>query len=117
MPDNPYSAPEIHEDASDSQSSDGVTNSRATYNVVSDTVMGVNFRGSDNWFQAKFVAASVFLFALAGVIVALLNPSWELPWYGGAIVGAFAGLVAGVFASGIFLMIYRASRHIKGKHD
>jgi hypothetical protein len=31
--------------------------------------------------------------------------------------GAFAGLVVGVFSSGIFLMVYRAIRHVRGKHD
>lgn len=117
MSDNPYTSPHTPENASDSESPDNVSTSRATYNVVSDTVTGVNLRGSDNKFQATFVAASVCLLALAGIILALLNSDWQLPWYGGAIAGAFAGLIVGIFASGIFLMIYRASRHIKGKHD
>jgi len=33
------------------------------------------------------------------------------------LIGSFAGLVIGIFGSGIFLMIYRAARHISGKHD
>jgi hypothetical protein len=52
-----------------------------------------------------------------GAILAALNAHWDLPWFGGALIGSFAGLVIGIFASGIFLMIYRAARHIKGKHD
>jgi hypothetical protein len=31
--------------------------------------------------------------------------------------GGFTGLVVGFFASGIFLMIYRAVKHIRGQHD
>jgi hypothetical protein len=33
------------------------------------------------------------------------------------IVGGFLGLIAGLLGSGVFLMIYRAVRHAKGKHD
>jgi uncharacterized membrane protein YeiB len=35
----------------------------------------------------------------------------------GAVVGGFVGLFAGLFGSGIFLMVYRAVRHVRGKHD
>jgi len=117
MAENPYVPPQTPGDPPVVKSPGNVSASKATYNVVSDTVTGINVRGSDNKSQAKFVAASVGLFALAGAVLALINPKWQLPWYGGAMAGAFAGLVVGVFASGIFLMIYRASRHIKGKHD
>ena len=39
------------------------------------------------------------------------------PPIAGALGGAFIGLVAGFFASGIFLMIYRAVMHLRGRHD
>ncbi len=74
-------------------------------------------RWSDNKFQAVFVIISVMLAASVGAILAALNPRSGLPWYGGAALGAFAGLVIGIFSSGIFLMVYRAARHIQGKHD
>ncbi|MCA9056940.1 MAG: hypothetical protein KDA85_00515 [Planctomycetaceae bacterium] len=88
-----------------------------TYNVVSDTVTGVNLRWSDNKFQALCILVSVLLLAFVGAAAAALNSGWQLPWYGGAGIGASAGLVIGTFGSGIFLMIYRAVRHIRGQHD
>jgi hypothetical protein len=53
----------------------------------------------------------------SGTVLVAIKPDWDIPWYGGAIAGAFAGLAVGLFASGIFLMIYRAVRHLQGKHD
>ena len=94
-----------------------LSSDQATYNIVSDTFTGVNFRLKDNVLQAVFVFASVVIGAAAGAILAALNPRWNLPWFGGALFGSFLGLVVGVFASGIFLMIYRTVRHIRGKHD
>ncbi len=98
-------------------SSDGVSTERAAYNVVSDTVTGVNIRKSDNLFQAAFIAVTMFVLAITGAILASIFGKGDIPWYAGAIAGALAGLVVGVFASGIFLMIYRAVRHMTGKHD
>ena len=116
MPENAFQPPA---DAANSNQdhAPSLTPTRATYNVVTDTVTGLNVRWSDNKFQAVFVFASVALTSIIGAILATLNPEWNLPWYGGALVGTFAGLVIGIFASGIFLMFYRAVRHIKGKHD
>ena len=96
---------------------DTVSSGKATYNIVSDTLIGVNVRGSDNKFQALFVLAAIVIFAIIGVIVVLCNPSWDSSWSAGAIAGAVAGLLIGFFASGIYLMIYRGVRHIRGKHD
>jgi len=78
------------------------------YNIVSDTLVGFNFRLSDNCFQGIFILVSVVLGAGIGAL------------FGGApglFVGGFAGLVGGLILSGIVLMIYRAVRHAKGKHD
>ena len=96
---------------------DGVSSGRAAYNIVSDTVTGVNVRARDNIFQAVFILAAVVVLAVVGAVLAALNGDWDLPWYAGALVGAFAGLVIGFFTSGIFLMIYRAVRHIQGRHE
>ena len=115
MPENPFQAPVVVVKPQGEPHS--VPSVSATYNVVTDTVTGVNVRWSDNKFQALFVFTSVVLAAFAGAVLAALNASWNLPWYGGALIGSFAGLVIGIFASGFFLMIYRAVRHIKGKHD
>ncbi len=92
------------------------TSGRDVYNIVSDTVVGLNVRKSDNIFQAKFIGVTVLLLATIGGASAALNPGWNLPWFGGALIGAFAGLIIGLFASGIFLMIYRAVKHVKGDH-
>lgn len=82
-----------------------------TYNVVSDTVIGVNVRGKDNLFQ--FLA--IVVAAILGIgIGALVSPRDRVS---GAVFGGFAGLVGGLLLSGIALMIYRAVRHASGKHD
>lgn len=94
-----------------------IPSDRAVYNVITDTFTGVNVRWSDNKFQAIFVLASIAIASVIGAILAAVNTSWKLPWYGGGLIGSFLGLVIGIIASGIFLMIYRAIRHFKGKHD
>lgn len=113
---NPYESP-VNVASSNEVSSSSVTHARATYNVISDTVTGVNVRWSDNRFQAIFVAISVIVTALLGALLAALNTSWNLPWYGGGLIGSFAGLVIGILGSGIVLMFYRAAQHFQGKHD
>ena len=83
---------------------------RQAYNVASDTVAGVNVRVKDNLLQAIAIAACMALGTAIGASVV----SERLP---GALVGGFAGLIVGFFGSGIFLMIFRALRHIRGRHD
>ena len=83
---------------------------RQVYNVVSDTVGGVNFRLSDNLIQAVSIAVCLVLGALIG---ALVTEERLL----GAMAGAFIGLLVGLFGSGIFLMIFRAVMHLRGRHD
>ncbi len=90
---------------------------RQTYNVVADTIVGPNIRKRDNILQAIFILAAIVVCAGVGAALAHFNPDWDLPWYGGALAGAIAGLVIGFFASGIFLMVYRAVKHSHGDHD
>jgi hypothetical protein len=116
MSDNPFQPPKSTSGNSLEQEQP-LASGKATYNVVTDTVTGVNVRWSDNKFQAIFVTASILIAAAIGAIVVALNGQWKLPWFAGALAGAFAGMLFGIFASGIVLMIYRALRHIKGKHD
>jgi len=81
---------------------------REKYNIVSDTVTGVNFRRRDNIFQLTFIVVTVLLAVIVGGIL----------WGGaGMVVGAFAGLVGGLLASGFLLAVFRLSRHASGKHD
>jgi hypothetical protein len=117
MPENPFQPPNHLSGNQPEQPRQPVSPGKATYNVVTDTVTGVNVRWSDNKFQAIFVTASIVIAASIGAIVVALNDQWKLPWYAGALAGSFAGMLFGIFASGIALMIYRAMRHIKGKHD
>ena len=119
MPDNLNSKPPDQEATSGlrAEGSDVISSAREDYNLATDLVTGVNVRSSDNKFQVKFVAVSVLLFTLLGLIFALRISNWKMPLYGGAMIGAVGGLVFGTLASGIYLMIYRTSRHIRGKHD
>ena len=45
----------------------GIT-SKETYNIVSDTVVGVNARKSDNLLQAKITIITIIIGAIIGVI-------------------------------------------------
>jgi len=83
---------------------------REAYNVISDTVLGVNVRASDNVFQA--IAIFVCLVLGAGIGAAAFQD--RIP---AALAGGFIGLVVGLFGSGIWLMCYRAMRHLRGRHD
>ena len=116
MSKNPYQLPTAAATSSQDETP-SLTPARVTYNVVTDTVTGVNVRWSDNRFQAIFVLTSMAATSVLGAVLAAMNTGWNLPWYGGALIGSFAGLVVGIFGSGIFLMFYRAARHFKGKHD
>ena len=109
---NPYKP-----DSPDDTESADTTPVATAYNLVSDTVTGLNMRKSDNKFQAIFILVSALSLALVFAILAALNPGWDLPWFAGALAGGFIGLVFGLFASGIYLMIYRGVRHLQGKHD
>lgn len=112
MSNNPY------EPGSDGEeSANKPSDSNDAYNIVSDTVIGINARKGDNKFQAIFVFVSTLLFASVAGIAAAVNPTPNFPWIAAALLGGFVGMVVGLFASGIYLMIYRAARHLKGKHD
>jgi hypothetical protein len=113
---NPFQTP-VDATNTSQDKKQSLTPAHAAYNVVTDTVTGVNVRWTDNRFQAMFVFISMVVTALLGALLAALSSRWNLPWYGGALIGSFAGLVIGIFGSGIFLMFYRAARHIKGKHE
>ena len=112
---NPYqpSAP----GASSNPAGSGTSAGRAAYNIVSDTVVGVNVRGRDNLFQAIVTLAAALLGAAIGSGLTRYYQEWNVPVLGGGLAGLLAGLVVGVFGSGIFLMVYRAVRHLQGKHD
>lgn len=84
---------------------------REAYNLAADLATGVNFRKRDNILQAKIIGVCLVLGAPIG---ALVVPSDRVM---GAVVGVFAGLLIGLFGSGIYLMIYRAIRHSRGQHD
>lgn len=91
------------------QPTQGLTG-QETYNVVTDTVTGANVRLKDNLIQAAVIAVCLVLGAIVGALVV----EDRLP---GALAGAFIGLLVGLFGSGLFLMIYRALRHLRGRHD
>ena len=80
--------------------------SKETYNVVSDTVIGINARKKDNLIQGIIILVTVII----GLVIGHM--------YGGfLLLGGLGGLIVGFFGSGIFLMIYRAIKHASGDHD
>lgn len=89
----------------------------AAYTVVTDTVPGLNLRGSDNKFQAKFTAISTALGAVVGVLAAFHYARWNLPSFGAALAGGFVGMLNGIFFSGSYLMVFRGLCHMRGKHS
>ena len=91
------------------ESANGMTG-RQTYNVVSDTVVGANVRLKDNVIQAVVIFVCLALGATIGAVVVEERVA-------GAVVGGFIGLLVGLFGSGVFLMVYRAVMHIRGRHD
>lgn len=93
----------------DEKPDDGLTG-RQTYNIVSDTVTGVNVRLKDNLIQALAIVVCVVLGAAVGAAVIEVRLA-------GAAVGGFVGLFVGWIGSGVFLMVYRAVMHIRGRHD
>jgi hypothetical protein len=80
-----------------------------TYNIVSDTITGINLRWKDNVIQFAVIVACVPIGALIGALA-------MEDWRPGAIIGGFGGLLVGFFGSGIFLMIYRFIRHVRHDH-
>lgn len=85
-----------------------VSSGRQTYNVVSDTIGGVNIRRRDNLFQAAFIGACLLIAVpLGGLLFGL----------GGALVGALDAQIVGVIVSGAIIGVYRAMQHIRGRHD
>jgi hypothetical protein len=83
---------------------------RQAYNVVSDTVTGLNVRWKDNVFQA----VGALVCGVIAFIVVLFISNNDL---GVAILAGVGGLIVGVFVVGVFLMIYRGVKHLQGKHD
>ncbi|MFZ1935742.1 MAG: hypothetical protein WCB27_05535 [Thermoguttaceae bacterium] len=79
------------------------------YNIVTDTVAGINVRWKDNVIQFAVIVACVPIGALIGTLV-------TEDWRPGALIGGFVGLLAGFFGSGTFLMIYRFIRHMRRDH-
>jgi hypothetical protein len=117
----------------------GIT-SKETYNIVSDTVVGVNARKSDNLLQAKITIITIIIGAIIGVIFngdaeareqlpshlqhLVKEPVLKvalgvvgLENHTGLVAGAFAGLILGFLGSGFYLMVFRAVKHASGEHE
>ena len=86
------------------------TSDNEAYNIVSDTVTGANVRWKDNLLQAVVILVCIVVGAGIGALMIQ-------DWLGGLLVGGFAGMVIGLLGSGIFLMVFRAVMHLRGRHD
>lgn len=102
------------EPTSSSESQAGDPTGREVYNVVTDTVTGVNVRWWDNLLQAVVGAVCFVLGASLGWLVAFVKGGDQLM---GGLLGAFLGLTIALVGSGAFLMVFRFVRHLRGKHD
>ena len=112
---------------------------KETYNIVSDTVAGINARKSDNLLPVKITIITIILGAIIGVIFdGDAEASEQLPSHlqhlvkepvlkvalgvvglenhTGLVAGAFAGLILGFLGSGFYLMVFRAVKHASGEH-
>src|SRR5689334_15965079 len=89
----------------------GQPTAEETYKIITDTVTGANVRVWDNALQAVVAGFCLLLGVLIGWLYFRLSGGDQLM---GVLAGAFVGLLVGLFGSGIFLMIYRALRHIRG---
>lgn len=100
----------MSEDNSGQNSPKQVMTDRQVYNLVSDTIAGPNVRLKDNLYQGL----AILICLLLGAGIGFLAISDGLL---GALLGGFIGLLAGLFGSGIFLMIFRSVKHARGQHD
>ncbi len=118
---NPFAGnPSVSPDNPAENARNNSATARDAYNIVSDIAVGVNIRKSDNLFQLKVILVCVLIGVPVGAVAgALLSDSNNrlVGALGGGLGLGFAGVVLGLFGSGIYLMIYRAVRHLKGKHD
>ena len=112
---------------------------KETYNIVSDTVVGINARKSDNLLQVKITIITIIIGAIIGVIFdGNTEASEQLPSHlqhlvkepvlkvalgvvglenhTGLVAGAVAGLILGFLGSGFYLMVFRAVKHASGDH-
>tara|TARA_B100001250_G_C19269623_1_gene558497 strand:- start:89 stop:490 length:402 start_codon:yes stop_codon:yes gene_type:complete len=113
---------------------------KETYNIVSDTVVGINARKSDNLLQVKITIITIVIGAIIGVIFdGDAEVSEQLPSHlqhlvkepvlkvalgvvglenhTGLVAGAFAGIILGFLGSGFYLMVFRAVKHASGEHE
>ena len=115
-----HDKPPVTADAGTGDPHPAATSGRDAYNIVSDTFVGVNVRKSDNLFQLKVILVCVLILGPLGAIAAAVFSPPEgrlIGSVGGGLGMACVAVVLGLFGSGIYLMIYRAIRHVKGKHD
>jgi len=114
-----HDKPSVAADAGSGDPHPAAISGRDAYNIVSDTLGGVNVRKSDNVFQLKVILICALILGPIGAIAgAVFSPPEErlISTVGGGLGMACVAVVLGLFGSGIYLMIYRAISHMKGKH-
>ncbi len=91
-----------------------ITDDKAIYNLVTDVVGGPNVRKADNLWQLKCIGVCLALGIAVGAVLPFFT-TWDRALC--VLGGAFAGTLTGLFGSGIYLGLYRAIQHARGKHD
>lgn len=117
MDQDPYKPPAEEPPTAPPVPEGSVSEGKAAYNFVTDVVAGPNLRGKDNIFQAKCIGVAIAVCTGLGAIGNVFVTDPNMPWSVLPIAGAVIGLILGAFGSGLYLMIYRGARHLKGKHD
>ncbi len=68
-------------------------------------------KSPQNFAQLIAILLSTLLFAIAGVVSALLFRDFEFAWQQGLMIGSVVGLVVGLLVSGTWLMILNSKKN------
>jgi H+/Cl- antiporter ClcA len=92
---------------------------KSIYNIVADTITGINYRKKDNLFQLHTIVVSIIVSVIGAQVLVKINNG--LLWFENSgdvfLPSLVFGLFAGVTLGGGAIAIYRFIRHLKGKHD
>ncbi len=88
---------------------------KKTYNIVTDLIIGVNFRKKDNFFQLKFTSIFTATIIVLAYMWYFINSEFLLAstFLGATLTSASIGILIGMFISGAYLAIIKLIQHVK----